>query len=171
MIIDVTGKLAVDLNVREWCKFPYPGHNRGCPNYGISETCPPKVGTITEIFDLGKPHWLAIIEFNIKQHADKMKGLHPQWSDKQCRCCLYWQNTVRKDLRKMCDDFIYSKNSYDYTLIPEAMGVNVFRTAHRLGIMLRKNINDKLYKIALIGRTKTDNGKRIYNIQQTKLSI
>ena len=159
MIIEVTNKLAVNLNVRNWCKFPYPGHPNGCPNFGKSKTCPPKVGIVTEIFDLGKPHWFAVMEFDIAYHADRMKNLHPQWSEKQCRCCLYWQNTVRKNLRIMCDDFIGSKNFYAYTLIPEAMGVNVFRTAHRVGVMLRRVIVHKLYKIALIGSTKTAKGE------------
>jgi len=151
MIIEVTGSIVIDMSVRTWCTLPYPGHPKGCPNFGISDTCPPKVKTVSEIFDLEKQHWFAVVEFNLKNHADRMKMLHPAWSQKQCTCCLYWQNGVRKQLRKLCDDFIFNKSFLHYTLIPEAMGVNVFQTARRYGVTLTKDITDKLYKIALIG--------------------
>lgn len=154
MIIEVTGNLVVNHKVRTWCQFPYPGHPKGCPNFDKSDTCPPKIKTVSEIFNLEEPHWFAVVEFNLQAHAERMKKLHPIWTRKQCTCCLYWQNGVRKQLRNICDDFIQDKNFLHYTLIPEAMGVNVFRTAHRYGIMLTKNIINKLYKIALIGSKK-----------------
>lgn len=150
MLIDVTGFLAIDERTREWCKFPYPGHPKGCMNYGKSEECPPKVKLVHEVFDLSKQHWFAVESFDLQEHAAKMKALHPDWSEAQQKCCLYWQNGVRKKQRQTCDEFIKNHSGYIFTLIPEAMGVNVFRTMHRCGWKIRKN-PDFVYKVALIG--------------------
>ncbi len=38
-----------------------------------------------------------------------------------------------------------------FTLCPEAMGVNVFRTLHAHGVPIRKNPLDTVYKVAMIG--------------------
>lgn len=73
------------------------------------------------------------------------------WTERQARCNLYWQRGVKRRLRMQCESFIH--NYYPeciYILIPEAMGVNVFRTAYKHGIILRRN-PDIVYKIALIG--------------------
>lgn len=165
MIFDVKDKLVIDLRTREWCKMPYPDHPNGCPNYNKKDTCPPKAPLINEHFDLNQPHWFAIISYNITEHAAILKEKHPDWSDKQCRCCLYWQNTARKQLREIIKDFLKERNfvsnfseidfgKLDYTLIPEAMGVNVFRTCHRIGIHIKKNPIDFVHKVALIGERK-----------------
>lgn len=95
-------------------------------------------------------HYFIVETFDLDAFSNSMKVLHPQWSDKQCKCCLYWQNGVRKRLRQKCDSFIATKKGYTYTLIPEAMGVNVFRTAHRHKLMIRKN-PAVVYKVALVG--------------------
>lgn len=150
MVINVTGTLSIQSSVREWCKFPYPGHPSGCPNYGNSDVCPPKVCIVYNFIDLNMEHYFIVEEFDLVTFALSMKALHPQWSDKQCRCCLYWQNGVRKRLRQKCESFIATKKGYTYTLIPEAMGVNVFRTAHRHKLMIRKNPT-VVYKVALVG--------------------
>lgn len=161
MIIDITGNLVIDKKTRDWCKLPYPGHPKGCPNYNKKDTCPPIVPLVTDKFDLSQQHWIAVTKFNLKEHASALKEKHPDWSDKQCRCCLYWQNTVRKELRGFVNEFIKEMNfisnfsanigELDSTLIPEAMGVNIFRTCHRVGIKIKKNPSDIVYKVALIG--------------------
>jgi hypothetical protein len=153
MIIDITGTLCIQKETREWCKLPYPGHPHGCPNYGVSNECPPKVCLIDEFIDLKKEHFFIVESFNLSEHAKKMSVIHPNWTNKQCKCCLYWQNGVRKRLREKGLLFIKNSSNYVYTLIPEAMGVNVFRTAHRHGLMLRKNPSI-VHKIALVGRPK-----------------
>ena len=150
MVIDVTGNLCIQYQVREWCKLPYSGHPKGCPNYGISSICPPQVCLVNEFIDLTKKHYFIIEEFNLAEHIKKMSLLHPGWTDKQCRCCLYWQNGVRKRLKQKCHLFVNQHPNYIFTLIPEAMGVNVFRTAHRYKLMIRKN-PIIVYKVALTG--------------------
>lgn len=165
MIFDVTDKLVIDPRTREWCKLSYSDHPNGCPNYNKRDTCPPKAPLINEYFDLKQSHWFAIIKYNVTEHAVLLKEKHPDWSDKQCRCCLYWQNTARKQLRDIIKKFIKEKNfvsnfsdtdigKLDYTLIPEAMGVNVFRTCRKIGVHIMKNPINIIYKVALIGSVK-----------------
>jgi len=149
MIIEVTGTLVIQPETREWCKLPYTGHPKGCPNYGISKECPPKIEKVNKIFNLSKKHWFAIEEFT--NTCKKMLLLHKNWSQKQTKCCLYWQNSVRKKLKEQCLEFIYSHPNCIYTLIPEAMGINVFRTAYKHGIKINRNAYPIVYKIALIG--------------------
>jgi len=154
MIIDVAETMAIDYNVRNWCTMPYPGHSKGCPNFGKKETCPPKIGLIDNLFDLSKEHWFAVVKFDLAGQVNRMANIHPEWSDRQCRCCLYWQGGVRKNLKKLCNKFLSSKSGLTFSFCPEAMGVNVFRTFHRNGIMMRKNPKDIVYKVALIGTMK-----------------
>lgn len=150
-IFEITGSLDIDMDARKWCLLSYPGHPNGCPNYGKSEYCPPKVPIITKAFNLAKPHWFIAIEFNLETHAQFMKAKHPQWSDKQCRCLLYWQGTVKKELRILAQSFIQQEKEYSYSLIPEAMGVNVFTTANKHGLKLQRNPKSLVYKIAFLG--------------------
>jgi len=153
--------LVVDKRTRKWCTFPYPGHPKGCPNYNKSKECPGKVDLIQNVFDLEKPNWFIIIEFNIGEFAVKMKTKHPNWTNKQARCCLYWQNSVRKKLRIKCNELILNKDR-NYTLLPEAMGVNVFRTCHRLGIKMRKNPQNIFYKVAFVGTYKKEYKMKVF---------
>src|SRR4030042_1650037 len=162
MLIDVTGKMVIDQKVRDWCRFPYPDHPNGCPNWNKSDTCPPKVKLVTDIFDLSQKHWFAIVEFDIAAHVNKMSALHPDWSERQCKCVLYWQGTVKKKLKEYCLQHIKSHAQMIYTICPEAMGVNVFRTAQRCGIKIRKNPDKIIYKVALIGISKHDNDDNLF---------
>ncbi len=87
-----------------------------------------------------------------------MKEKHPEWSDRQARCCLYWQGSVRKQLREETKKFA-DKNGMVYTLIPEAMGVNVIATARKLGVPIKAKPDDMIYKIALVGYSKRNDDK------------
>jgi predicted metal-binding protein len=152
MIKDITNLLVIQEEAREWCKLPYPGHPYGCPNYGNSDECPPTVKRVEEVFNLSHPHYFATETFNLNAHALHLSRLHPDWTEKQCRCCLYWQGGVRKRLKQQCLNFINQQSlSYTFTLIPEAMGVNVFRTAAKIGLKLYRNPKTIVHKIALIG--------------------
>jgi len=154
MIIEVTNKLIINYRAakriggqKAWCELPYPGHPKGCPNY------PSKCNftKVEEYYDLSKPHWFSIIEFNIGQFAAKMKAVHPEWSDRQCRCVLYWQNGVRKLLNDECKQFIGAKNLICHK-VPEAMGVNVMLTMRKsLGLNIAIKPVYTVRKIALIG--------------------
>lgn len=151
VVMNITGKLVINNNVRLWCKLPYPNHPKGCPNYGNKVGCPPKVCKIDKLFDLNRKHWLAIIKFDLKTHKDRMRLKHPNWSDKQLACCLYWQGKVKKNQRQICKKFMYEHPGTIYNLIPEALGVHVFKTVRPLGIPIERHITNTVYKIALIG--------------------
>jgi len=154
MIVDVTNKLIIDPRAHSrvngepaWCELPYPGHKKGCPNYG--KGCPlPKVDVY---FDLTMPHWFAIHRFDLKAHVERMRDKHPEWSDRQCRCVLYWQNGVRKSLNIECSDFILQHRGLVYHKIPEAMGVNVILTMKIIDQQIIIKPIDEVCKVALIG--------------------
>lgn len=154
IFIDVTGKLVINLRAREWCKLPYPGHPHGCPNYGKRDTCPPKAPIVIDVFDLSKPHWFIVEEFDLKSHMDRMKWLHPNWTERQLACCLYWQNTVRSNLMSGIRFFMQDHPEVIYTLLPEAMGVQVILTARKAGIPIEIKPKKMIHKIALVGYPK-----------------
>lgn len=152
-ILEVTGKLALDDRAAgPWCQLPYPGHRHGCPNYGKNPECPPKAPKVQDFIDLERKHWFLFVTFDLKEQMCKMKINNPTWSEAQQRCCLYWQNHVRKQLRKYCAAYVMEIPGTVFTLVPEAMGVNVFRTARRIKIPIMKD-PETVYKIALIGYT------------------
>ncbi len=153
-ILDITGKLFVDYKAREWCKLPYPDHPQGCPNFNVRENCPPKVQLIENYMDFSKPHYFAIVTFNLQNHIQNMLALHPKWSDRQSRCCLYWQNGVRNQLEDLCRLFKFEHPEVQYTLCPEAMGVNVIRTLKSNGIHVEVKPKISVRKVALISYAK-----------------
>lgn len=128
-----------------WCMLSYPGHPHGCPNFPDCMRERPSFKTYQGY------KWYAVLEeFDLTEHAEKMKEKHPGWSDRQARCVLYWQNGVRKRLRDKAKAFCYSKD--DIILdIPEANGVNVFATMAKHGVFLKAN-PDQVIKIMLVGK-------------------
>ena len=132
-----------------FCCMPYPNHPKGCPKF-------PKCieDNQLEFYSPTSLSWYAVIEeFDLETHAKKMKELHPKWTDRQCKCVLYWQPTVKKKLFEKAQKAMYEIGGCCLTLCPEALGVNVFGTMAKEGIILYKN--PKLVrKIAFIGKVK-----------------
>ncbi len=149
--MDVTGGLVLDARARKWCKLPYPDHPRGCPNFDKNPECPPNASDVRQRFDLDKPHYFVIQQFDLADHVKRMRARHPDWSERQCRCVLYWQGTVRKRLKQKVAEFIRTHPEMTHTLIPEAMGINVIKTAKNLGIPIQTRPRDTIFKIALVG--------------------
>lgn len=158
-IVSVENAICIDLRAREWCKLPYYNHPKGCPNFNSKETCPPTVGLVYDIFDFDKNLWFVIEQFDLKAHKIKMKNSHPDWSNKQCGCVLYWQGSVKKRLNERVKQFIFMGNGNISTDCPEAMGVNVFKTFRKLGLRMKRN-PDVVNKVALIGYSKYANRRR-----------
>lgn len=131
-------RLVLSNQVGRWCQLPYPGHPKGCPNFGKLSTCPPQAGSIEERFNLSKPLFLVHSEFNLDGHARQMKEKHPGWSDRQCRCVLYWQPKSRKRLKERVVEAKLLLRTTATTTIPEALGVNVYATALKSGLKLEK---------------------------------
>ncbi len=156
-IIKVNDKLIINYGCRNFCKIPYHGHKKGCSNFNKFELCPPKICLIENFVDLNKDIWFIVEEFNLKDHVDKMRIKHPEWSYIQLKNLLYWQNGVRKNLKNKTIKFINNhldKDKLVYTLLPEAMGVMVIDTASLLGIPIEKIPINKVFKISLIGYKK-----------------
>lgn len=96
MIIQVTP--VIDYSVRNLCVNPYPGHPKGCPNFDKKKGCPPGAALYDQVYDLSKSVYAIINKFDFKAHTDRMRNLHPEWSERQVRCCLYWQKGARREL-------------------------------------------------------------------------
>lgn len=161
-IIDITGNLYIDMRAKEWCKIPYNNNKNGCPNYNKSKDCPPYSPDIDKFIDLNRKHWFILEKFNILSFQNKMLKKHPDWSIKKARCCLYWQNAVRKRLRIKIENFIDGDNKLIYTLLPESLGINVIKTAKKIGIPIKAKPDNIIIKIALVGY-------RNYDIKQKKI--
>lgn len=141
----------IDYKTRKVCLLPYSGHPDGCPNFGKKKTCPPKAPMFKDYFDLSKPFYLIINRFNFREHINKMKNKHPEWSDRQTRCCLYWQSSARKYLKIAIKDFLKTHPEYHVTTTPEAMGVDVTKTLKSVGINLEWPPENFTYQVALAG--------------------
>ena len=153
-VLDVTGKLHINLKAREWCKLPYPGHPKGCPEYGQRASCPPAAPLIADLFDLDAPLWLVCIRFDLAAHVLKMQSSHPDWSYRQLKCVLYWQGGVNAVLRQETVKLVSQMPDTIYTLYPEAMGINVIATAQDAGLPIETKPVSIVYKISLIGYPK-----------------
>lgn len=159
-IFDVSGKLHIDMRAKNWCKLPYPAHKDGCPNYNKNKLCPPNSPDVDKFIKIYRKHWFIVEYFNIKEFENKMKIKHPEWSKKQCRCLLYWQKGVKSRLTKKALKFINGNDELIYTLLPEALGVHVFKTAESLKIPIEKKPKDWIIKIALVGYKNFDDRQK-----------
>lgn len=137
------------------CRLEYPGHKNGCPSIGRNKKCPPYAKRLEKKYDLTKSCWFIYLKLNIQKQEKRMVKLHPTWSKKQARCLLYWQPTAKKELIKKCELYKY-RISLGYELIPEAMGLHVFETAHNMGLSLERDYSKQkyIYKIAFLGELK-----------------
>lgn len=144
-------ELVVDPTVRNLCYRPYPNHSHGCPNYGKKKGCPPNCAKVTEVLDLSKPTWVIWNVFDFKTHLEKMERLHPDWSDRQKACCLYWQGGARKALKMEIVLFVAQNYPVKVVTCPEAMGVNVTATMRSVGQELEWPPKTKAYQVAIAG--------------------
>jgi len=141
-------------SVRDMCYRPYDLHPKGCPNFGKRETCPPSARLYQEVYDLAQPVYAVVNEFNLGEHIERMRTLHPDWSDRQLRCVLYWQAGARRELKnkilalRECSQFPVG---YVVETCPEAMGVNVTATLLGVGIELEWPPVRIVRQVALLG--------------------
>lgn len=137
--------------VTRLCLRTYPGHPRGCPNYGIKPGCPPTAPMYDSVYDL-EQFVIAIVNwFDLAWHVKTMRQRHPGWSDRQLYCCLYWQKGARRDLKREVDEFLETRPAYRVEFNPEAMGVNVTETLRRVGIELEWPPLKRAAQVALAG--------------------
>lgn len=142
----------VDRTVRGLCVRAYPGHPRGCPNYGHKVGCPPKAPTFWDLFDEGRPIVAVWSVFDLRGHIERMRGSHPGWSERQLRNCLYWQAGARKVLREEVE-LVESNLGVGSlsTMCPEGLGVNVTETMKGLGVELEWPPERVSHLVAMVG--------------------
>jgi predicted metal-binding protein len=155
--MNVIVKPVIDLSVRELCKRPYPGHSKGCPNYGRKKGCPPAAPVLMDEINIEKTIWAIVVDFNLEQHCADMKKKHPGWSRRQCECCLYWQSGVMAELKHQAASFcsmmlLYGQaKELNVLYCPEAFGVNITETMKNAGIELEWPPERIVRKIAFVG--------------------
>lgn len=143
----------MDPEVRKLCPKRYPGHPKGCPNYGKKPGCPPQAPLLGDLLDLGRPIWCVWNAFDFGAHVERMKAKHPEWSARQLACCLYWQGAARKQLQEGID-YLLARVPPTANLVvkcPEACGVNVMATMKKLGVELEWPPKTVAYQVALVG--------------------
>ena len=155
----------VDLSVCDLCTRPYPNHPKGCPNWNKKKGCPPGCPLISQTLDLDRPTWAVYNVFDFGAHTARMRAKHGDWSDRQVECCLYWQGTARKQLRKKVAGFLallciaHQRDMDDLnkfiTVVqcPEGQGVNVTQTMANAGVKLEWPPKTKTVQMVLAGYT------------------
>jgi hypothetical protein len=141
----------INHKVRALCSRPYPNHKKGCPNIGKRDLCPPKAKLIGTVLDLRQPMWAIYNSFPFGEHVTKMRGLHPEWSQRQVECCLYWQGAARKQLKAEIKSFLEHHPGLKVLTCPEACGVDITATMLGVGIELEWPPRTVTYQIALAG--------------------
>lgn len=141
----------LDMSVREICTHPYKNHPRGCPNFGKRRSCPPRVALFTDFVHEEDPVYVVWNRFDIGSHYRSMKEKHPDWTDSQLYCCLYWQPRARKQLKVAVEELLVTLGSAYFPLYcPEAMGVNVTETMKQVGVVLEWPPVNWAYQVALV---------------------
>jgi hypothetical protein len=139
-----------------YCVQPYYNHPRGCPNVGRKPGCPPASVRIETVMAMDKPMWVVWNEFDLAAHRLRMLDKHPNWTDRQQDCCLYWQNSARKQLRRIVDRFLaeHLMESFNHACVlwtPEANGVDVTGTMAACGVSLEWPVRTLARQVVVIG--------------------
>jgi hypothetical protein len=111
---------------------------------------------LDEIISLDHFVYCIYNKFNFGAHVHKMRGKHPDWSQRQLECCLYWQGTARKRLKEEIRLFSLVNPEYTVIMCPEACGVNITATMAKLGIHLEWPPVNWTYQVALAGMPKEE---------------
>jgi predicted metal-binding protein len=142
----------IDNSVRGLCCKPYPGHKKGCPNFSKKNGCPPSAKLFDSVYDLSQPVFAIINKFDFAGHVSRMYKLHPEWSQRQLECCLYWQPKARNQLLQHIKYFLSNHPGYRVETCPEAMGVDVTNTLTTSGFLLEWPPKEWACQVALAGK-------------------
>lgn len=104
--------------------------------------------------DLSQPTWVVWSTFDLGGHVRRMQAKHPDWSDRQLRCCLYWQPRARKILGCAVVDFLVEHPGLHVLWTPEACGVNVTATMAKAGEILEWPPRETTYQVVVAGSWK-----------------
>lgn len=133
-----------DLDVvRRWCRMPYPGHLKGCPN---ASGCDFFIDNIQSRVRQARRVHLVWVEFDLDGQEQFMAERHPEWTPRQCRNLLYWQNHVRAEMRHRAHKL---HPTGQLIVGAEGGGVDFYLTMRRLGVPLDTMRN--LHTVRVIG--------------------
>lgn len=142
--------LITNKDTGAWCRLPYQDHPDGCPQYGGPDNCPPKAPYIWDA--MAPPFYMVIAEFDLSAHVADMHRKFPDWTDRQCKNVLYWQNGNKKEVRLRAERAMRLGKLNACTYRPEAMGVNVYATAAIAGVKLDRIRDMQICtRVAIIG--------------------
>ena len=141
----------INPRVRGYCKLPYPGHPKGCPNFSRRAICPPQAPRFDKLIDIGKPVYCIVNKFDLHAHSNMMKARHPDWSEAQIYCCLYWQGKARKQLRWKVESFLQDHPGYIALYCPEGSAVDVVATVAQFGLKFEWPARELAYQVAMAG--------------------
>lgn len=139
--------------VKTWCGLPYPGHPRGCPNYGGTRPhCPHNSPYITEVLDLKKPVYLVFSEFDLAAHVEVMRAKHFDWTDRQLRNVLYWQRRSKKQAMIRAVEIARIVGANKLIPMGESYGVQLYKTCAHVGLKLERIKGLKICRhVVLVG--------------------
>ncbi len=146
----------IDNKMRKICTKAYPNHPKGCPNFSKKPGCPPGCPRIDKLISMGNlmQKYAIFNRFDFKGHCDRMRTRHPEWSQRQVECCLYWQGSARKTLREKISAFSWKHPHYSIVDCPEGAGVNITETMKNAGVILEWPPVNYTYQIVLAGIAK-----------------
>ncbi len=144
-------KPVMQESVRSLCFRPYYNHPKGCPNWNKRSTCPPQALVLTAVLKFSKPIFCIYNRFDLREHVERIREAHSNWTDHQLYCCLYWQPKARKQLRIKVEGLLKLYPDYISLYCPEANGVNVTKTMQNIGIELEWPVKTIAYQVALVG--------------------
>lgn len=148
-IILKSGDLIINKNTLKWCHLPYPNHPLGCMNILLCMDSKP----IWEIADA--PFIFVGAKCDFKSYIKEMKELHPNWSERQLKNCLYWQRNIDNRLLIETRKIMWDKKLFFLTQRPEAHRIDVLSTMKNLGYDIERNPENIVWKINLIGAGKS----------------
>lgn len=161
--------IITNKETREWCLRPYLDHPKGCINYSkcISEETP-FFDDIVKMLVLTK-FFLIYADFNFAKYIENRRAINPKKSERQIKCLLYWQNSIKGMLRaeiigiynynhllnNPCKFYVMGCGSVEYLLgrkvySMEALGINVFSTCKLNKIELERDPKEKIKLNCLI---------------------
>ena len=141
------------------CRLKYPNHPKGCPNYGKKVCCPPRAKHLSLLIK-SSPIYIIWNVFLFGRHVQKMKLKHPEWSERQARCCLYWQGKARKQLVEEVKNFLLVHPDMYIVSCPEASGVNVTKTMASIDKILEWPPETIAYQVVLAGERRIKDYRR-----------
>lgn len=153
-----TGPVEVvcDPQMKAHCLDPYQNHPKGCPNWNHKEGCPPHVPYFPDIYS--KDVFIAAIRFNFADYLSHKREIHPNWTERALKNPRHWQGHVNSELKNFLIEELPKRQDITGEIIinPEALGVNLFKTCEKAGIILEHTPKNFVYKMVLIAQRVSD---------------